>query len=156
MFNLLSHSLNRKNGDLLYSAASNLQDRSKRFTLYFLADLFDQTTSQLLWKTHKHTAINARRLFLHKYPPHCKTKYSCIQLSELEQRRVNELANGSTRQHNIRTRVLLVERPQLQSLSYSALTWLDEAKGAQYTYCCIFSSYHIHNVKTPVLCPIDY
>ena len=32
----------------LYSAGYNLQDCSKRFTLYFLADLFNRTPSELL------------------------------------------------------------------------------------------------------------
>ena len=40
-------------------------------------------------------------------------RYSSIQLTELEQGRVTELAQGVTRQHNIRNRVLLVESAKL-------------------------------------------
>ena len=37
-------------GMFLYSAVSNLQDCSKRFTLYCLAELFNRTASRLLWE----------------------------------------------------------------------------------------------------------
>ena len=48
----------------------------------------------------------------HKYPPVSTTRYSFIQLSELEQYRVNKLAQGLTLQHRIRAQVFLVERPK--------------------------------------------
>ena len=37
-------------GKFLYSAVSSTQDRSKRFTLYSVTDLFTQTPSRLLWE----------------------------------------------------------------------------------------------------------
>ena len=36
---------NVKKGKFIYSAVSNHQDCSKRFTLYFLADLFNQSNT---------------------------------------------------------------------------------------------------------------
>jgi len=54
-------------------------------TLYFLADILKWTPSQLLWEA----AINAWRLFLHKYPPLSIVRYSFIQLKKLEQCRVH-------------------------------------------------------------------
>ena len=81
------------NGKFLYSAVSNPPDCSKQFTLYSLADLFNQTPSQLLWEASSHAAINAQTLFIHKYPPMSITRYSFTQLSELEHRRVKNLPN---------------------------------------------------------------
>ena len=77
-------------GKFLYSAISNSQDCSKRFTLSSLAHLFNQTPSQPLWKASSHmlqlmheccsytysfypplsvvqptTTVNAQRLLIH-------------------------------------------------------------------------------------------
>jgi len=41
--------------------------------------------------------INALRLFIHKHPPPSTIRCSFIQLGELEQRRLNELAHDNTR-----------------------------------------------------------
>ena len=79
---------------------------------YFLTDEFNRTLSRLLCGTSSYAAINTPRIFLQRHPP-CTARYSFIQLSELEQHRVNELVEGSTRQHMIRTRVLFMESPQL-------------------------------------------
>ena len=49
---------------LLYSTESSPLDRSKRFTLHFLADLFIQTPIQLIWEACSHKAITAQRLFI--------------------------------------------------------------------------------------------
>lgn len=46
--------------------------------------------------------------------------YSFIQLNKLEQRRVNERAQGSIRKHMIWTQVLSVESPKLLPLHYCA------------------------------------
>ena len=86
----------------LYSAVSNLQDCLRGFTLYSLAHLIDRTPSQILWEASSHIAVNRRRLFVRKY----------LLVSELEQCTVNELAQGSARQHRIRTEVILVESPK--------------------------------------------
>jgi len=60
----------------LYSAVSRSQDFSKSFTL-LLADLFNRTSSQLLWKASSPAAVNTQIPI---------TVYSqvFIQLSELE------------------------------------------------------------------------
>jgi len=50
-------------------------------------------------------AVIERKPFVRKYPPLSIVSYSFIQLSELEQRGVSELAERSTRQHRIRNRV---------------------------------------------------
>jgi len=60
-----------------------------------------------------HAIINTRRLFAHNYPPVSIARYEFVQMSELEQRRSNELVQGSTQRHMIRTRVLLMEIPTL-------------------------------------------
>ena len=93
----------------LYNAMSSPQDRSRRFTLYSLSDLFSRTPSRLLWGVFIHVAINARSLFVHKYPPLSLV----VQLSNLEHCRVKEFAQDSTQQRRIRTRVLLVQNPNL-------------------------------------------
>ena len=69
---------------------------AKRFTLCSLAHLFNRTLSRLLRETLSQAAINARR---HKYPPLSVARYSCIQLSKLEQCGVNKIEEGPTRQH---------------------------------------------------------
>ena len=66
-------------GKFLYSAVSSPQDRSKRFTLYFL----DRPV-------HSDT-ISAS---LGSIQPLSIARYSFIQLSELEQCRVTKLAQG--------------------------------------------------------------
>jgi len=58
-----------------------------------------------------HAAIIARLIFVHKYPTLSVVSYSIIQLSELEQCRVKQIAQGLTCQHRIRTRILFVESP---------------------------------------------
>ena len=50
---------------------------------------------------------------LHKYPPLSIARHSCMQLSELEQCRVEKLSQCFTLHHSIWTRVLLVESPTL-------------------------------------------
>ena len=71
------------------------------------ADLFNQAPSRLLWKVISHAAINARRPIV----PICTPVYS--ELSELEQYRVSNFAQGLTQQHRIRTRVLIVKSRKL-------------------------------------------
>ena len=67
-----------------------------RFTFHIIADLLIPTPSQLLCEAFSHAAITVRRLF--RYPPLSVARYSFIQLSELEQRRMNEIAKASKRQ----------------------------------------------------------
>ena len=73
-----------KKGKFLYSTVSSPQDlRYYWSTLHItsMADLFTQTPSRLLWEAST-------------YPPLSITRYSFIQLSELEQCRVKKLAQG--------------------------------------------------------------
>ena len=53
-----------------------------------------KTSSCLIWED---SAINAQRVCVHKYPLLCIARYSFIQLTELEQCRVNELPQALTR-----------------------------------------------------------
>ena len=85
----------------------------KRFTLDSLTDLFHQTPSRFLWESFSLVAINSRRLLVRVYSPLSIARYSFKQLSELERCRMKTLAQGFTRQHMIRTRVFLVESPEL-------------------------------------------
>ena len=78
----------------LYSAVSSPQDRSKRFTLYFPADLFTQTPSRLLWEEFSHMLQLMREGCSYTYPPLSVAGYSFIQLRELDQYRVDKLAQG--------------------------------------------------------------
>ena len=59
-------------------------------SLYTLlpANLFNRASSLLLWEAPSYASINARRLFVHKYPPLSIARYSFIQLSDLESCRV--------------------------------------------------------------------
>ena len=66
------------------------------FTLYCLADLFNQTRSRLLWEAFSHAAINSQWLFVNKYSPLSIARYSIILLSELEQCRVKKRLQGFT------------------------------------------------------------
>ena len=64
-----------------------------------LADLFNWTSSQLLWEASSHAAITARRLLIHKYPPLSIARYSLIQLGKLEEwewKTCLRFYNGST------------------------------------------------------------
>ena len=59
-----------------------------------LADLFNQTPSQLLWEASSHMLQLMREGCSYTYPPPSIARYSFIQLSELEQCRVKKLAQG--------------------------------------------------------------
>ena len=59
-------------------------DCSKRFTLFSLADQFNQILCRFLWEASSHAAINARRLFVDIYSSLSVARHSFIQLGELE------------------------------------------------------------------------
>ena len=59
-----------------------------------LADLFNQTPSQLLWEASSHTLQLMRKGCSYTYPPLSIARYSFIQLNGLEQCRVKKLAQG--------------------------------------------------------------
>ena len=59
----------------------------KRHTLHCLADQFNRKPSRLLWEE---TMIDARRIFLHKYPLLSAGRYYVIQLGELVQCKVTK------------------------------------------------------------------
>ena len=99
-------SIRCRNGMFLCMAVSSPEDCSKPFTLYFPGRLFNETPSQPLWKVPT-TLQLMREGFSYKYPPVSIARYSFIQLSELEQCRMNIFAQGLTPQHRLRTRVLL-------------------------------------------------
>ena len=101
-----------KKGKFLYSAVSSPQDRSKRFTLYFPdRPVHSDTISASLGSIQPYATINARRLLIHISTT--VYSHSFIQLSELEQCRVNKLAQGFNTAARIQTRVLVVESPKL-------------------------------------------
>ena len=64
------------------------------FTLYFLANLFNQTPSQLLWEASSRLLQLMHEDCTYTYPPLSIARYSLIQLGELEQCRVEKLAHG--------------------------------------------------------------
>ena len=83
---------------------------AKLFILYFQANLFIRT---LLKRTIQpsHCIGNAVRTLVHKYPPLSIAKYSFVQLSELEQRKVKEHKH-SVRQRTIETLFPSTARPR--------------------------------------------
>ena len=113
---------------LVYNAVSNPQDCSKHFTFHSLADLFNWTPSQVLWEAFSHAAINLQRLLMYIYPPLSIAKYSFIQLSGLEQCRVKKLAQGFTRQHKIKTWVLLAENPMFYRWATTCILFIAKGK----------------------------
>ena len=75
-----------------YSAVPSPQDRSKRFILYFPdRPVHSDTISASLGSSQQYATINARRLLVNIL---FIARYSFIQLSELEQCRVKNLAQG--------------------------------------------------------------
>ena len=68
--------------------------RTVQSDLHFtsMTDLFTQTPSRLLWEASSHMLQLMREGCSYTYPPLSIAKYSFIQLSELEQCRVNKLA----------------------------------------------------------------
>ena len=56
--------------------------------------MFTQTPSRLLWEASSHMLQLMREGCSHTYPLLSIARYSCIQLSELEQCRVKKLAQG--------------------------------------------------------------
>ena len=82
------HEYKRK---FLYSAVSNPQDCSKRFTLYFPGRRVQSyIISTSLGSIQPYATINGRINTHHLFI----ARYSFIQLSELKQCRVNKLAQG--------------------------------------------------------------
>ena len=70
--------------------------RTVQSALHFtsLTDLFTQTPSRLLWEAASHMLQLMREGYSYSYTPLFIARYSFIQLSELEQRRVNKPAQG--------------------------------------------------------------
>ena len=70
--------------------------RTIQSALHFtsLTDLFTQTPSQLLWEASSHMLQLMREGCSYTYPPLSIARYSVIQLNELEQCRVNKIAQG--------------------------------------------------------------
>ena len=70
--------------------------RTVQNALHFtsLTDLFTQTPSRLLWEVSSHTLQLMREGCAYTYPPLSTVRYSFIKLSELEQCRVKQLAQG--------------------------------------------------------------
>ena len=59
-------------------------------------DLFNQAPSRLLWDVFRQAVVDVQRLSIHKYLPLSIARYSFIQLSELEQCTVDDLAQDLT------------------------------------------------------------
>ena len=72
---------------------AHYQVSSRCCSLYSLPDLVSQTPSRLPWQEFSHVAINARKIFTHKYTPLFVVRYSISKLNELEQCRVKESAH---------------------------------------------------------------
>ena len=100
--------------------------RTVQSALHFtsLIDQFTQTPSRLLWETSSHMLQLIREgcsytypllsLARYSFPPLSRARYASIQLSELEQCRVNKLAQVfNTTALWIRTQVLIVKSPKL-------------------------------------------
>ena len=70
--------------------------RTAQSALHFtsLTNLFNQTPSRLLREASSHLLQLMRECCSYTYPPLSIARYSFIQLSGLEQRRVNKLAQG--------------------------------------------------------------
>ena len=84
----------KSKGKFLYSAVSNPQDLSKRFTLYFPdRPVHSDTISASLGSIQPYATINAQRLLVH-ISTTVYSQVSFIQLSELEQCRVKKLTRG--------------------------------------------------------------
>ena len=99
--------------------------RIEQRTLHFtsLADLFNQTPSQLLWEASSHMQQLKREGCPYTYPPLSVARYSFIQLSELKRCGVKTLAQGLT-QHRIRIQVLFKSRVQSCLPQYNAVCFL--------------------------------
>ena len=109
----LLRSKKAKQGKCLYSSVSSPQDRSKRFTLYFPdRPIHSYTISASLGSIQPYATINARRMLVHIS---ATVHSSFIQLSELEQFRVNKTCPRFYHRCRIRTRVLVVESSKLYS-----------------------------------------
>ena len=65
------------------SEVSSPQYSPQHFTLYSLVDLLTWTLSTFHLKAHRHGAINARILFVHKCLPLCMACYSFIKVFEM-------------------------------------------------------------------------
>ena len=97
----ISHSSSVCVCEIFYSTAPNRHN--------LLPSLLCETSISWCMKT----------IYVHEYPPLPIIRYSLIQLSELEQCRMSELAKGSTQQHRFRTRDLSFENPKLLPLSHN-------------------------------------
>ena len=86
------HRTGTVNSKFSYSAVPNPQDHSKHFTLYF-----PETIRHHLNCSGRHPAITLQLMHrgcTYTYPPLSIARYSFIQLRELEQCRVKNLAQG--------------------------------------------------------------
>ena len=83
-------------------------------TLILVTPAQSKTSLRLLRKALSHDAINVRRLLVHKLPD----MYAFVQLSDLEQRRRNEIAEGLKQLRGSRTGVLSIEKPMVYLLRH--------------------------------------
>ena len=84
-------------GTFLHNAVSSHWDCSKRFTLHPLLDLFIPTPTRLLWEDSATLQLRHED-YSFTCPSMSAARYSCVQLSELWQRGMNEIAKASKRQ----------------------------------------------------------
>ena len=95
-----------------YSVLRTAQSALHYFTS--LTDLFTQTPPRLLWEASNHMLqLMRERLLVHISTTVYSQVLIFIQLSELEQCRVQKLAQGFNTAARIRNRVLVVESPKL-------------------------------------------
>ena len=108
--------------------------RTVQSTLHFtsLTDLFTQTPSRLLWEASSHMLQLMHEGCSYTYSPLSIARYSFIQLSVLEQCRVKKLAQSYDTAARIRTRVLVVESPELYPWATAFYTSHDNGTC---TYC---------------------
>ena len=112
------------NGKFLYMQHPIL--RTNQGTLHFTPwPIQSNTISTSLGNIQ---TFNPWRLFLHKYPPLSITRYSCIQLSELEQCRASELPCrvSNSHQHLLKSTVIITL--PLADLSCSINMYVEKVK----------------------------
>ena len=82
--------------------------------------LFNWASYRVPYEGFSHADVNARRAFVHKHQQLSIYTYSFSQQNALQQRRVNEFVQSSTRLQRIRPSVLFFESRMLHSLRHSA------------------------------------
>ena len=106
-----------------------------------LTDLINQTPSRLFWEASSHMLQSMCEGCLYTYPPLSTARYSSIQLSEPEQRRVKKIAQGFNTAAQHSNPGSLSWESEVLPLNHCALQIIKHKRGKKILTRCVHQLY---------------